>query len=424
MTVLERCREARAAATATSPPSSTAANAQSGRELQQVPLRDGRFRELQEARRASARRHRAAPARNRCSPRSCRCSTTSSARLRSRTPTDCAAGCRRRCACSSRRSRAKASKPSRSWAAVRSAARRSDRDAARARRRRRGHRPRRGPQGVHDGRRGAAPRASRRRQERVNYKDYYAILGVPKSAAEKDIKSAYRKLARKWHPDAEPGQPAPGRREVQGHPGGVRGSRRSREAPQVRRPGFGLAARRARGRAAPLVPPGARRRLRQFQRLRQRRRAGGGASGFSDFFDMFFSGIGRQPPAGDLRLRRVSSAVRISSRRSSSRFTKRSRAARNPSRCRSRTSCPRCHGTGTDRNRICPQCHGVGTRARDEAFRRDDPARRERRSAHSLRGSRRDGRRAADRAGSLSRRRTHDDDSTNAKATISTSIFR
>src|SRR5471032_1129897 len=38
----------------------------------------------------------------------------------------------------------------------------------------------------------------------VNYKDYYAILGEPKTAAPKDIKSAYRKLARKWHPDANP----------------------------------------------------------------------------------------------------------------------------------------------------------------------------------------------------------------------------
>ena len=38
----------------------------------------------------------------------------------------------------------------------------------------------------------------------MNYKDYYEILGVPKSAPEKDVKSAYRKLARKWHPDANP----------------------------------------------------------------------------------------------------------------------------------------------------------------------------------------------------------------------------
>jgi DnaJ-class molecular chaperone len=37
------------------------------------------------------------------------------------------------------------------------------------------------------------------------YKDYYKILGVQRSADEKEIKSAYRKLARKYHPDVNPG---------------------------------------------------------------------------------------------------------------------------------------------------------------------------------------------------------------------------
>ena len=70
-------------------------------------------------------------------------------------------------------------------------------------------------------------------------KDYYRVLGVPETASAKDIKSAFRKLSRRYHPDANPGDASAEERfkEVSAAYDVVGDAERRKEYDEVRRLG-------------------------------------------------------------------------------------------------------------------------------------------------------------------------------------------
>ena len=115
----------------------------------------------------------------------------------------------------------------------------------------------------------------------MEYKDYYKILGVERGATQDEIKRAYRKLARTFHPDVN--KEAGAEAQVQGRGRGLRGPEGPGEARRLRRA-------RRQLEAGPGVPPAAQlgRRLRV---LRRRLYAGADASQFSDFFEQMFGGM-------------------------------------------------------------------------------------------------------------------------------------
>jgi curved DNA-binding protein len=115
----------------------------------------------------------------------------------------------------------------------------------------------------------------------MEYKDYYKILGVAKSASEKEIKAAYRKLARKHHPDVNPGsKEAEARFKEINEAYEVLGDKEKRKRYDelgANWDAFGRGAGPGRG-----WPGGVRV---EYEDL-------GGAGGFSDFFRTFFGGGG------------------------------------------------------------------------------------------------------------------------------------
>ncbi len=131
-------------------------------------------------------------------------------------------------------------------------------------------------------------RARTERANTLDYKDYYEILGVGRDATSEDIQKAYRKLARKFHPDVNknPGAEAKFKEVAEAYEVLKDGEKRSKYDQ------FGAAWKaRAQG-GAP--PPG-------FEEFRFDFGSGGfgtGSSGFSQFFESLFGEAAKRGAGG------------------------------------------------------------------------------------------------------------------------------
>jgi molecular chaperone DnaJ len=185
-------------------------------------------------------------------------------------------------------------------------------------------------------------------------KDFYKVLGVPKDASAADIKKAYRKLAQKLHPDANPGdKTAEERFKEVGRAYGVLSDPKKRaEYDEARRllgagafgggfPGGGF--------PGGGFPGGTRVRVEDL-------------GGLGDLFGNLFGG-GRSQTAAR-RGRDVESEVTLG-------FEEAVRGATIPLQLRGPAPCHTCHGSGAKPGtlpRPCPTCNGRGTVTRDQGL--------------------------------------------------------
>jgi molecular chaperone DnaJ len=171
-------------------------------------------------------------------------------------------------------------------------------------------------------------------------RDYYEVLGVSKTASDSEIKSAYRKLAKKYHPDMNPGD-----KEAEA---------KFKEASEA---------------YAILSDADKRRQYDQFGHAAFDGGAGGGAGGFDfngfdmgdifgDIFGDFFGGGGRSRSAnnGPMKGQNVRVSVHLT-------FEEACFGAEKEIELNIKEDCAKCHGTGAKpgtQPETCSKCGGKG----------------------------------------------------------------
>ena len=191
-------------------------------------------------------------------------------------------------------------------------------------------------------------------------KDFYEVLGVSRTASDEDIKKAYRRLARKYHPDVNPGdKKAEARFKEISEANAVLGDKEKRAnydqfghaAPGAGQGGFdasnfGFGTAGGQG-------------------------FGGGAGDFHVYEDLFGDLLGRSRRPGPVRGDDLGYSLRITFE-DAFKGTGQEKIAQGP--IQFAHACSRCQGTGRIIAKPCSQCGGTGSLRRQEKIRVKIPA--------------------------------------------------
>jgi curved DNA-binding protein len=194
----------------------------------------------------------------------------------------------------------------------------------------------------------------------VKFRDYYEVLGVAKTATEDEIKQAYRKLARKYHPDVNPGDKSAEEK-----------FKEINEAYEVlsdadKRKRYDQLGQNWKAGQDFRPPPEWEGAHVEYGDLFGR---GGGQSGFSDFFESLFGGRrGARGGAGfAMRGQDIEAEIALT-------LEEAHRGVKRSITLQSVETCPDCKGSGVKAGKTCPTCRGAGVIPRPKSLEVTIPA--------------------------------------------------